>query len=152
LEQLKKSPCWGEFHGFVKKRRLFVGKCSRYIYYRRRDEMETTVTAESATALYNLGSIQSIPPGEGRVFRVGETDVTIFRVRDGQIFATQSLCPHRGGPLADGLVGAGKVVCPLHAYVFDLSTGRPVDNACDHLRTYPVTLNEAGEILLTMTV
>lgn len=114
--------------------------------------MKIITIAESAAALYNLGSIQRIPPGEGRVFRVHETDVAIFRARDGQVFATQSLCPHRGGPLADGLVGAGKVVCPLHAYVFELSTGRSVDNACEHLRTYPVILNEAGEILLTMTV
>jgi nitrite reductase (NADH) small subunit len=112
--------------------------------------MTIMTTAESAAALYNLGSIQRIPLGEGRVFRVHETDVAIFRTRDGQVFATQSVCPHRGGPLADGLVGAGKVVCPLHAYVFELATGQPVESACAHLRIYPVALNEADEILLTL--
>lgn len=112
--------------------------------------METMTTAESPTALYNLGSIQRIPPGEGRVFRAGETDVAIFRTRDGHVFATQAHCPHRGGPLADGLVGAGKVVCPLHAYVFELASGQPIDSSCAHLRTYPLVVNSAGEMLLTM--
>lgn len=107
--------------------------------------------AESTAAIYNLGSLQRIPPGEGRIFRVHDIDVAIFRTRDGKVFATQSLCPHRGGPLADGLVGAGKVVCPLHGYMFDLATGQSAESSCAHLRTYPVVLNGTGEILLTLS-
>lgn len=113
--------------------------------------METIIAAESAITGYNLGSIQRIPLGEGRVFRVHGSEVAIFRTRAGQIFATQSTCPHRGGPLADGLVGDGKVVCPLHSYVFDLATGQPGESTCAQLRTYPVVLNEYGEILLTLS-
>ena len=111
--------------------------------------METII--ESAVATYNLGSVQRIPPGEGRVFQVCDNEVAIFHTRDGQVFATQALCPHRAGPLADGLVGAGKVVCPLHSYVFDLATGQPVDSSCAQLRTYPVSLNEANEVVLTLS-
>ena len=111
--------------------------------------METII--ESAVATYNLGSVQRIPPGEGRVFHVCDSDVAIFHARDGQVFATQALCPHRAGPLADGLVGAGKVVCPLHSYVFDLATGQPVESSCAQLRTYPVSLNEANEVVLTVS-
>ncbi len=113
--------------------------------------METIADTASTTITYNLGPIQRIPLGEGRIFRVDETDVAIFRVRDGNVFATQSLCPHRGGPLADSLVGADKIVCPLHSYVFDLATGQPVDNSCALLRTYPVVLNEVDEIVLTLS-
>jgi nitrite reductase (NADH) small subunit len=113
--------------------------------------MEMITTAEQTTTSYNLGPVERIPPGEGRVFRVDGTEVAIFRTRAGQVYATQPTCPHRGGPLADGLVGAGKVICPLHTYVFDLATGQAVDNTCAQLRTYPVRVNEADEILLTLS-
>ncbi|HEY4386227.1 MAG TPA: Rieske 2Fe-2S domain-containing protein [Ktedonobacteraceae bacterium] len=94
--------------------------------------------------VYNLGSIQRIPLGEGRTFHVASKTVAIFRARDGKVYATQPGCPHRGGPLADGLVVACKVICPLHSFVFDLATDEPVENACERLQTYPIRLSEAG--------
>jgi nitrite reductase (NADH) small subunit len=112
--------------------------------------MKTITATGSVTTDYNLGSLERIPPGEGRVFKVRDTDVAIFRTRAGQVFATQAACPHRGGPLADGLVGAGKVICPLHSYVFELATGHSVESSCEHLRTYPVSLNNADEIVLVL--
>lgn len=108
------------------------------------------MTQISEMTLHNLGSVSGIPVGEGRTFRIGTRVVAVFRTREGQVYATQALCPHRAGPLADGLVGGGKVVCPLHAYKFDLATGDPVGNSCSALRTYSVRVNEAGEILLQM--
>jgi nitrite reductase (NADH) small subunit len=102
--------------------------------------------------IYNLGLIQRIPLGEGRTFRVRDTLVAIFRARDGQVYATQPDCPHRGGPLIDGLVGSGKVICPLHNFAFNLATGEPIENACQRLRSYPVSLNEADEILLSLDI
>ena len=50
-------------------------------------------------------------------------DVAVFRCRSGEVYATEAECPHRGGPLADGLVGSHSVICPLHGFVFDLRTG-----------------------------
>jgi nitrite reductase (NADH) small subunit len=73
--------------------------------------------------IVNLGSLDFIPVGEGRAYKVGGLAVTVFRQRDGQLFATQSQCPHRQGPLADGIVGAGTVICPFHGWKFDLATG-----------------------------
>src|SRR5947209_2415045 len=108
--------------------------------------METSTVP--CSAMYNLGSLTRVPLGEGRTFSVADTLVAIFRTRDGRVFATQATCPHRGGPLADGLVGAGKVICPLHTYAFDLATGQALENSCVRLHTYPVTLNGEGEILL----
>src|SRR5258708_7378959 len=107
---------------------------------RERKHMIDTILAGGASVHYNLGSLQQIPPGEGRVFRVDGSEVAVFRSRADEIYATQALCPHKAGPLADGLVGSGKIVCPLHAYVFDLVTGQALDSACEHLRTYPVFL------------
>lgn len=100
--------------------------------------------------LYNLGSLERLPPGEGRTFQIGNTLVAVFRTRGGGLFATQALCPHRGGPLADGIIGAGLVVCPLHANKFDLASGQPVENTCAALKTYAVTLSETNDILLTL--
>lgn len=110
--------------------------------------METSTVPRSA--VYNLGPVKHIPLDEGRTFRVADTLVAIFRARDGRVFATQAACPHRGGPLADGLVGAGKVICPLHAYAFELATGQPLENSCAKLRTYPVSLSGDDDILLTL--
>ena len=52
---------------------------------------------------HRLGPVQAIPLGEGRAFAVGDTQVAVFRLRDG-LRATQAVCPHAGGPLADGQI------------------------------------------------
>jgi nitrite reductase (NADH) small subunit len=96
----------------------------------------------------NLGSIERIPPGEGREYEVFGELIAVFRARDGRVYAVQAQCTHRNGPLTDGIVGAGKVICPLHSYQFDLATGQPVGNGCAALKTYSVSLSEAGEILV----
>ena len=105
-------------------------------------------TVELGEFIINLGKVEKIPPGEGKVFQVGNSSIAVFHSRDGSVFATESTCPHKGGPLADGVVGSNKVICPLHSFVFDLPTGQPVGNSCNSLQTYPATLNENGEILV----
>jgi nitrite reductase (NADH) small subunit len=75
------------------------------------------------TRTINLGSIDAIPLGQGRCYVVGNREVAVFRQRDGTLFATQNRCPHRQGPLSEGLVGSGRVICPLHAHQFNLETG-----------------------------
>jgi nitrite reductase (NADH) small subunit len=106
--------------------------------------------AETALGSFivNLGRLAKIPSGEGRVFQVDGTPIAVFHTRDGHVFATEATCPHKGGPLADGLIGAQKVICPLHSFVFDVSTGQPIGNGCRPLKTYPVTVNSEGEVLI----
>jgi len=74
---------------------------------------------------------------------LGRRQVAVFRTRSGDVFATQSHCPHRQGPLADGLVGTGTVVCPLHEWQFDLSTGKSLNGTCN-IEVYPVAQDESG--------
>jgi nitrite reductase (NADH) small subunit len=94
----------------------------------------------------NLGSVEKVPKGQGFCFIVAGREIAVFRQRDGKLFATQNRCPHKQGPLSEGLVGAGKVICPLHAHKFDLSSGQgPDPKEC--LRVYPVR-EEKGEILI----
>ncbi len=107
-------------------------------------------SAPIVRAIYNLGPVECIPLGEGRAFHVGGIRVAVFRSRNGEIYATQPNCPHRGGPLVDGLVGPAKVICPLHNFAFNLATGQPIENACSQLRTYPASLSETGDVLLTI--
>jgi nitrite reductase (NADH) small subunit len=107
-------------------------------------------TATLAPPAYRLGPAERIPPGEGRTYRVGDTRVAVFRTRAGELFATQAECPHRGGPLADGILGAGAVVCPLHARKFDLASGRPLSNDCPALCTYPISMDAGGELVLRL--
>jgi nitrite reductase (NADH) small subunit len=98
---------------------------------------------------HNLGPAAQIPAGEGREFVVEGLRIAVFRPRSGGIYATQAACTHREGPLADGLVGGTTVICPYHAWKFDLTTGLPLlGEGC--LTTYPVHVTETGDIRLTV--
>jgi nitrite reductase (NADH) small subunit len=112
--------------------------------------LELHVTESSILVVHNLGPVSRIPLGEGRVFVVEGREIAVFRGRDGAVYATQALCSHRDGPLVDGIVGGGKVICPLHSYKFDLATGEPVGNNCLALETFEVRLNDDEEMLLSV--
>ena len=94
-----------------------------------------------------LAPVSSIPPGEGRVYSVNGLNIAVFHTRAGRVYAVQAECPHRGGPLVDGLLGGTTLICPLHSWKFDLSTGEALFGECG-LKTYPVTVDEAGQIIL----
>ncbi len=97
----------------------------------------------------NLGRLSQVPPGEGRVFVIGGVEIAVFHDRHGGVYAVEPRCPHAGGPLADGLVGAGTVVCPLHERCFDLATGESSNSDC-RIRVYPARLNDKQEILVSL--
>ena len=99
-------------------------------------------------AVYNLGPAAAIPPGEGREYNVAGRGVAVFCGRDGAVYAVDAVCPHRAGPLADGIMGATTIVCPLHAYRFDLASGRPLGNDCTPLRVYRVEVDGAGDLIM----
>lgn len=94
-----------------------------------------------------LGPLSSVPLGEGRTFDLGARKIAVFRSREGTLFASEAECPHRRGPLADGLLGGSVLVCPLHSWKFDLSTGQAETGQCG-LKTYPARLSPAGQIVV----
>lgn len=98
---------------------------------------------------HDIGPLSQIPPGEGRNFLVASTRVAVFRTHDGEVYATQPECPHRQGPLADGLLGSTTIVCPLHERVYDLRTGEEMGADC-RLTTYPARISDAGTIIVTV--
>jgi len=97
----------------------------------------------------DLGPLSAIPPGEGRSVQALGKRIAVFHTRAGALFAVQADCPHRGGPLADGLLGGTTLICPLHAWKFDLTTGDALFGECG-ITTYSVRLTENGRIVLTL--
>lgn len=94
--------------------------------------------------------VEEIPVGEGRTVVVDGVQVAVFRLRDGSLRAVDAVCPHRGGPLADGLTDDCVIVCPLHGYTFDLSSGSEISGADLSVRSYPVEEVD-GAIRLTVS-
>jgi nitrite reductase (NADH) small subunit len=91
----------------------------------------------------------NIPPREGRALSVAGREITIFNLGD-RYLATDNRCPHRGGPLCDGIVSGSAVVCPLHAWKIDLETGgveRPKVQTC--IQTYALRV-EDGVVLIRL--
>lgn len=97
--------------------------------------------------IVTLEHVDAIPQGEGRAFSIGERRLAVFRNRKGELFATQAGCPHRDGPLFDGLLGDCTVICPLHGKTFDLVNGSCSDPAYA-VETYPVRVDEDGRVLV----
>lgn len=84
----------------------------------------------------------NIPPREGRCVTVAGKEIAIFNL-NGRFHAVDNACPHRGGPLCDGIVTGTRVVCPLHGRHFDLVSGLPVRAAeATALTVYPVHVED----------
>ena len=92
-----------------------------------------------------IGRAADVPMLEGRSVGVDGRRVAVFRTPGGWR-AIDALCPHRGGPLHDGLVADGCVTCPLHAQRFDLRTGKALGDH-DGVRAYEV-LERDGDLWL----
>ena len=97
---------------------------------------------------HHVGPLAAVPRGEGRVFLVGGQRMAVFRTHADGVFATQELCPHLGGPLADGLIDGGTVICPLHDRVYDLRSGGGVNTDCQ-VQTHPARVEADGVIVVT---
>jgi len=74
----------------------------------------------------DVGAITDIPSRGARRVPTPTGDVAIFRTGDGKVFALKDACPHKGGPLSQGIVHGHAVTCPLHAWSIDLATGEPM--------------------------
>ena len=89
------------------------------------------------TPVLNLGSVRAIPLGQGRCYVVGGESVAVFRQRDGRIFASANRCPHGKGPLSEGILGNGKVICPMHGRQYCLESGASSGDT-ESLQVFPV--------------
>jgi nitrite reductase (NADH) small subunit len=91
--------------------------------------------------------IENIPLREGRAVQIGDREIAIFNL-GGRFVAADNACPHRGGPLADGIVSGTHVVCPLHAYRVCLESGNVTKpEVCVKVDTYEVRV-EGGVVMV----
>jgi len=97
-----------------------------------------------------VGKVEDIPRQGARIVTRAEGDIAIFRTVDDEIFALRDKCPHKGGPLSQGIVHGKRVACPLHDWKIHLDSGDAVapDEGC--AASYPVKV-ENGVITLSLT-
>ena len=98
----------------------------------------------------DIGAVDDIPLRGARIVKTKVGCVAVFRTAEAEIFAASNTCPHKGGPLAEGIVHGQKVTCPLHNWVFDLNTGEAQGADEGRIATYPVRI-DGGRILLDAT-
>ncbi|MDQ6951831.1 MAG: nitrite reductase small subunit NirD [Mariprofundales bacterium] len=94
---------------------------------------------------YTVCSVDEVPLRGGRLIRAGITQIALFRLSNGKIRAIDNRCPHKQGPLAEGIISNDTIICPLHARKIDLESGNvlPPDTGC--VTTYPTKI-EDGQV------
>jgi nitrite reductase (NADH) small subunit len=73
----------------------------------------------------DVGAVTDVPLRGARRVPTPQGAVAVFRTGDGRVFALRDLCPHKAGPLSQGIVHGHAVACPLHNWTIDLATGEP---------------------------
>ncbi|HZQ00165.1 MAG TPA: nitrite reductase small subunit NirD [Reyranella sp.] len=97
----------------------------------------------------DICALGDIPPRGSRVVRTARGQIALFRTAEDEIFALDNRCPHKGGPLSEGIVHGRLVTCPLHNWVIGLEDGQATgaDKGC--ARRFPVRL-EDGRVFLNV--
>lgn len=106
----------------------------------------------TATPWIRIAHLDDLPPREGRAILVSGREIAVFNTGS-RVLAVDGRCPHKGGPLCDGIVSGDTVVCPLHAWKIALTSGaveRPSGIAAC-VRTYETRI-EDGSVLLRLEV
>ncbi len=98
----------------------------------------------------DIGPVDQIPLRGARVVKTRLGCVALFRTGVDEVFATSDRCPHKGGPLSEGIVHGRAVTCPLHNWVFSLESGEAQGADEGAIDTYPVRV-EQGNILLDVS-
>ena len=94
--------------------------------------------------------VNDIPKLGARVVRHGTLAIAVFRTADDEVFALEDRCPHKGGPLSQGIVHGRKVTCPLHAWNIELDSGCAVAPDVGCAREFPVKV-EGGRVWLDLS-
>ena len=98
----------------------------------------------------DIGALDSIPVEAARLVKTDAGCIAVFRTSASEAYAISDTCPHKQGPLAQGIVAGKFVTCPLHNWVISLETGKAQGADVGQVATYPLKI-EAGRILLDVS-
>ena len=102
------------------------------------------------TGWTDIGALADIPLRGARTVTTTQGCIAVFRTFDDRVFALENRCPHKGGPLAEGIVHGHAVNCPLHNLQINLDSGRALAAEDGAVLTFPVRI-EGGRVLLDAT-
>ena len=109
------------------------------------DEPLNSKRPERQHRLISVCRVEDLPPGRGATVELtGGKELAIFNV-NGEFFAVENFCPHRGAPLADGDLCGHAIECSRHGWQFDLRTGACLSHTGSDIEAYEV-ITEAGEV------
>jgi nitrite reductase/ring-hydroxylating ferredoxin subunit len=94
-------------------------------------------------AWVRIAAVGELAPGEGRVVEAAGRTLAVFNVA-GTYYALDNACSHRGGPLGEGDLEGPVVVCPWHAWRWDVTTGANVNNPAVRMACFPVEVRDGG--------
>lgn len=97
-----------------------------------------------------VGTPDDISPQSARVVHTEQGPIAIFKTAEGKLFALLDRCPHKGGPLSEGLVHGCKVACPLHGWNIHLDSGQAVSPDEGEVTRFPLEVQD-GRLYLGLT-
>lgn len=105
----------------------------------------------TATAKWvEIGRLEDIPVRGARLVKTPAGCIAVFRTGESEVFAIDNKCPHKAGPLAQGIVHGRSVTCPLHNWVINLETGQAEGADKGLVRTH-VLMVDGGRVLIEVT-
>ncbi|TPK78194.1 MULTISPECIES: nitrite reductase small subunit NirD [unclassified Mesorhizobium] len=96
-----------------------------------------------------IGTLSDIPRRGARCVATPQGKIAVFRTADDAVFAIDDHCPHKGGPLSQGIVHGAAVTCPLHNWVISLETGKALGADEGAVRTIQVK-TEDGQLFIAL--
>lgn len=94
-------------------------------------------------------AVADVPPGASKLVTLNGVDIALFNA-GGKHCAIDNVCAHRGGPLSDGQLSGTTVVCPWHAWEYDVTTGACLTNPSVKVTSYPVQM-QGGDLMVTLS-
>ncbi|MDX8376786.1 MAG: nitrite reductase small subunit NirD [Mariprofundales bacterium] len=94
-------------------------------------------------------NLDEIPQSGGRTVNAGNLSIAIFRLSDNSVKAIENRCPHKNGPLAEGVISSGYVLCPLHNWRINLDSGEVAAPESGCVTRFLVKVEE-GKVLLSL--
>jgi nitrite reductase [NAD(P)H] small subunit len=96
-----------------------------------------------------IGNLSDIPRRGARCLETPDGKIAVFRTADDRVFALDDRCPHKGGPLSQGIVHGAAVTCPLHNWVISLETGEALGADEGSVRTIAIKV-EDGRLFIAL--